>query len=119
MAIFNLFKKSKPVLFRCTHCYDELELTIKDLRYLEAINPFDPVCRLKDLCPMCHTGFIIPVNYTDKQGNKFLFHQIKPKIKNLNPNTAWKRILDDAEPENIQFFGFLDPDFDPDNHKNP
>ena len=117
MAIFSLFKKQKPVLFRCTHCYDEIELTIKEVRFLECQNPFDPVCRLKDLCHICHTGFIIPVNYTDKQSNQFLFHQIKPKIKNLDPDTVWERIMANSDPENIQFFGFLDPDFDPDNPK--
>jgi len=110
MAILNFFKKQKPVLFRCTYCYEEIELPTKELRFLEALNPFDLVCRLKDLCPMCHTGFIIPVKYTDKQGNQFLFHQIKPKIKNLDPDTVMERILADADPENIQFFGFLDPD---------
>lgn len=114
MGIFNWFKKHPPVLFRCTYCYEELDLPFKDLCFLEALNPFDQVCRLKDLCHICHTGFIIPVNFTDNQGNRFLFHEIKPKILNLDPDTAWQRILEDTNPENIHFFGCLDDDFNKD-----
>jgi len=28
-----------------------------------------------------------------------------------------ERIFEDADPENIRFFGFLDPDFDPNDKK--
>ena len=53
---------------------------------------------------------MIPVNYINKHGKQFLFHKIKPKIKNLDPDTVLERILEDADPDNIQFFGLFDPD---------
>ena len=111
MGIFSWFKKHPPVLFRCTHCSFEFELPIIEVRLLEYQNLTDTVCQAKEPCHMCHIGFMIPVNYTNKQGKSFLFHQIKPLIKNLDPDTVMERIFDDADQENIQFFGFLDDDF--------
>ncbi len=111
MAIFNLFEKQKPILCRCTHCVYEFELTPKELRLLERQNHNDPVCPVKEPCHICHIGFMIPVNYTNKEGKQFLFHQIKPKIKNLDPDTVMERIFEDADHENIQFFGFFDDNF--------
>ena len=35
---------------------------------------------------------MIPVHYTDKRGKTYLFHEMKPKIKNLNPDTVIERI---------------------------
>jgi len=58
-------------------------------------NAGDPVCPVKELCDICHIGFMIPVEYTDKQGNVFLFSEIKPKIKNLDQNTVIQRIFGD------------------------
>ncbi len=110
MALFNLFKK-KFVLFRCSFCYHEFQLSLREVRSLESLNPSDPVCSAKELCHICHTGFMIPVNYTDKHGKLFLFHQIKPKIKNLDPNTAFDRIFDDHHSQDVHFFGFLDDFF--------
>jgi hypothetical protein len=46
---------------------------------------------------------MIPVKYTDKTGKKYLFHEIKPKIKNLDPNTVMERILRDHD-HDIFFF---------------
>lgn len=112
MAIFNLFKKYPPVLFRCTHCEYEFELSIKEVRLLECQNLNDQVCQAKEPCHICHIGFMIPVNYTNKQGKSFLYHQIKPNITNLDPDTVMERIFADADHENIQFFGFLDDNFD-------
>jgi len=42
---------------------------------------------------MCHNGFVTPVNYTDNQENTYLFHETKPNIKNLDPNTVMERIF--------------------------
>ena len=47
---------------------------------------------------------MIPVNYTDKKGNRYVFHEIKPKIKNLDPNTLMERIFDDPDTEMVYFF---------------
>ena len=118
MGIFNLFKKKPPVLFRCTYCNYEFDLSLKEVRLLERQNSFDPVCTARELCHICHTGFMIPVKHTDMFGNHYLFHEIKPKIKNLDPNTVMERIMEDTDPENIQFFGLFDPDFDPKDKKD-
>ena len=48
---------------------------------------------------------MIPVNYTHSDGKQYLFHVLKPKIKNLDPDTAIERIFEDTSPENIFFFG--------------
>ncbi|MFQ6084571.1 MAG: hypothetical protein ACE5WD_14625 [Candidatus Aminicenantia bacterium] len=110
MAISNLFKKQKNILFRCSYCYFEYTLSLTQVRLLERLNHSDPICQPKEPCHICHIGFMIPVNYTNKQGKQFLFHQIKPKIKNLDPDTVMERILEEADPENIQFFGLFDTD---------
>lgn len=95
MAIFPFFSKEKkqPVLVRCTYCYYEFHLLPEEVRLLETRNAGDPVCSVKEVCDICHIGFMIPVNYTDKQGKTYLFHEVKPKIKNLNPKTVTKRIF--------------------------
>jgi len=105
MGILSFFKKKPPILFRCTECCYEFKLTPKEVRLLQGRNSFDPVCPPKELCHICHIGFMIPVKYTDEFGKKYLFHEIKPKIKNLDPNTVMQRIFEDAESENIFFFG--------------
>ena len=94
MAIFPfLSKKKQPVLVLCTYCYDEFYLSPREVRLLETKNAADPVCPVKEECDMCHIGFSIPVNYTDYRGRTYLFHEMKPKIKNLDPNTVMERIF--------------------------
>ena len=94
MAIFPFFSKTiLPVLVRCTYCYDEFYLSPREIRLLESQNALDPICPVKEECDMCHIGFTIPVNYTNNHGNTFLFHEMKPKIKNLDPNTVIQRIF--------------------------
>jgi len=51
---------------------------------------------------------MIPVKYTHRDGKQYLLHQIKPKIKNLDPNTAMQRIFEDDENEMVIFSGFID-----------
>lgn len=110
MGIFNFFKKKPPVLFRCTHCNLEFELPADKVRLLEKKYCHDPVCQAKFPCDMCDIGFFIPVNYTNKHGNRFVFHQIKPKVKNLDPNTRNKRINQPFDPEMAVFSPFYDDD---------
>lgn len=105
MAIIPFFKKREPVLTRCTECNYELELTPKEVRQLEKQNANDPVCPVKEECHICHIGFIIPVKYTDKKGKQYLFYEIKPKIKNLDPNTVMQRIFEHPDSEDVIFFG--------------
>jgi len=95
MDIFRFFskKKKQPTLIRCTHCHYEFHLSPREVRLLYTQNAGDPVCPIKELCDICHIGFMIPVKYTDKQGKVYLFSEIKPKIKNLDPNTVMERIF--------------------------
>lgn len=97
MAIFPFFskKKKQPTLVRCTYCKYEFHLSPREVRILETQNSGDPVCPVKEECDICHIGFMIPVNYTDQQGKVYLYNKIKPKIKNLNPNTVMNRIFGD------------------------
>ena len=94
MGIFNFFSKKHklPILVRCTYCYYEFDLSPREVRLLETKNAGDHVCSVKEECDICHVGFMIPVNYTDKRGKTYLFHETKPKIKNLNPDTVMERI---------------------------
>lgn len=105
MDIFRLLKKRTPVLMRCTYCYEEMDFSAKQVRMLMAKNTYDPVCSIKEECHYCHIGFVIPVKYKDNSGNTFLFHEIKPKIKNLDPNTVMERIFQLHDDETITFFG--------------
>ena len=49
---------------------------------------------------------MIPVNYTDKFKKQYLFHEIKPKIKNLDPNSMSQRIF--GNHNNVSFYFFED-----------
>ena len=104
MAIFPLLNKKEPILFRCTECGFEFKLSIRQVRKLERKNCHDPVCPPKELCHICHMGFMIPVKYTNKSGKEYLFHKIKPKIKNIDPNTALEDIFQNPDNEIIMFF---------------
>lgn len=103
MDIFHFFKK-KPVLLRCTECFYEDDFSSREVRRLEKQNSMDPICPVKEQCHVCHIGFMIPVKYTDKTGKQYLFHKVKPHIKNLDPNTAMQRIFEEAGPENVWYF---------------
>jgi len=97
MGIFRFFSKKKRqhTLLRCTYCNYEFHLSPREVRLLCTQNAGDPVCPAKELCDICHIGFMSPVEYTDKQGNVYLFSEIKPKIKNLDQNTGMQRIFGD------------------------
>lgn len=103
MDIFRVFKKKHPVIMRCTECYYEFDLSPREVRLLEKQNSHDATCPLKEPCHICHIGFMIPVKYTDKKGKCYLFHEIKPKIKNLDPNTVMQRIFEHDDNEIIMF----------------
>ena len=50
---------------------------------------------------------MIPVKYIDKKGNQYLYHEIKPRIKNLAPDTVMERILSD---DHDGFVMYIPPD---------
>lgn len=95
MDIFRfLFKKSNPIILRCTHCYFDYELSTSELRLLENRNPQNSLCPVLEPCPLCNIGFLIPVKYTGKDGKHYFFYEIKPKIKNNEQNLVIEPILD-------------------------
>lgn len=91
----SLFEKPESILFMCTYCEYEMDYLPHEIRILEENNSADPICRFRLLCDICHTGFMIPWIYQDQYGDTFRFHEIKPKIKNLDPDTAVQRIYRD------------------------
>ena len=97
MGLFRFFFKKNPppppVLLRCSRCRFEYELSLREVRLLEQYNAQDPLCPVKEECHICHTGFMIPVNYTNPAGKTFRYHELKPKIKELDPNTLMERIF--------------------------
>ena len=107
MDIFSFFKKfpQKQVLVKCTNCDFEYHLSPREVRILEKHNMHDPVCSVKEECDICHIGFMIPDNYTDKNGKTFVFEELKPKIKNLDPNSVMERIFSG---HNVQKFGLFE-----------
>jgi hypothetical protein len=96
MGIFHFFFKKKlpaaPVHLKCTVCEFEYDLSPREVHLLERQNAHDPICPVKEECHICHTGFMIPLNYTNPAGKQFLYHDLKPKIKNLDPDTLLERI---------------------------
>lgn len=92
MDIFKWFKPPPPdTMLRCTKCGYELEYTDNELRLMaKRATPSSP-CPFMDLCHICHTGFMVPIRY-EKDGKIYLFEQIKPLVKNLDPKTAFIRI---------------------------
>jgi hypothetical protein len=106
MALIPFFNKpKKPVLIRCTYCEYELEITAKEVRQLKRKYAHDPVCPIKAECDICHIGFMIPVDYVDRDGKCYIFNTIKPAIKNLDPDTVMDRIFENADGVWIQHLG--------------
>jgi hypothetical protein len=47
---------------------------------------------------------MIPLNYLAPDGKRYLFHDIKPLIKNLDPDTVMERIF--SHPDTIAAYSF-------------
>ena len=104
MAILNFFKPPPPALLRCTHCEYEDDFSFKELKRLAKRLPKDSVCPFQTECHICHTGFMIPVDYHAPDGQHYLFDNIKPKIKNLDQNTLMERIF--THPDTVATYCF-------------
>lgn len=113
MDILSCFKKSPPVLLRCTECEYEDEFSLPELRRLAKHQPQDSPCPFQTECHICHLGFMIPVDYSAPDGKHYRFHEIKPKIKSLDPKTLMERIY--THPDTVAA-SFFNP-FDKQNHK--
>jgi len=83
MAIILFFRKRLPLLLHWTNCYFEYDLFHREIRILKKKNRQGSICSLKEKSNICHTRFMIPVNYTEKNGKRHLYHEVKPEIKQL------------------------------------
>jgi hypothetical protein len=106
MGIMHFCRTRQKVLVRCTHCYFEDDLSPEEVYRLERENRNDPLCSVKEECDICHIGFMIPVNYTDKTGKTYRFHEIKPLIQPLDPTTVMERIW--AKADQVLYIGPTD-----------
>ncbi len=96
MDISRCFKR-KGNLFRCSHCSYEYILSRKEIIktkrmqlfhiYDENISPF------QEICMMCCKGLMIPVEFTNINGEPVLFHKTKPKISMPDDQTILARII--------------------------
>jgi len=105
MAILSFFKPLPPALLRCTHCEYEEEFSSAELRRLAKRQPKSSPCPFQTECHICHTGFMIPVDHHAPDGKHYLFDEIKPKIKNLDPNTLMERIFTHPDTIATYYFG--------------
>ncbi len=56
-------------------------------KYDESVSPFQEVCM------MCCKGLMIPVEFTNDNGETVLFHQTKPKVSMPDNETILARII--------------------------
>lgn len=91
----NIFVKlfDHRILFRCNYCNAEVRFSKKLVRQLERDNRDDPICPLKTECHYCHMGFVIPVSYKSKNGNRYTFDTLADKIPHLDPNSFFDRLF--------------------------
>ena len=96
MDISRCFKR-KGNICRCTHCSYEYIISRKEIiktkkkqsfhKYDESVSPFQEVCM------MCCKGLMIPVEFTNDNGEIVLIHQTKPKISMPDNETIFARII--------------------------
>ena len=61
-------------------------------RFVKSKNKNDLECNIKVECDLCHNGYQIPIEYTDKHGKVYLYDEIKAKITNPDPKKLMQRI---------------------------
>ncbi len=93
----SLCFKRKGNICRCTHCAYEYTISRKEIiktkkkqsfhKYNESVSPFQEVCM------MCCKGLMIPVEFTNDNGEKALFHQTKQKVSMPDDETILARII--------------------------
>ena len=82
------------ILFRCNYCRADFSFPLRLVERLENENRDDLVCPPKLECDYCHTGFVIPINYTSKNGITYKFDDLAAKIPTLDPDSLLDRLLD-------------------------
>ena len=93
MDLLKLGKLKKiPAPTRCTYCDYEDLFSEREIRNIEKDNKNDPECDIKVECKICHSGYQIPIEYTDKQGKLYLYDEIKSKITNPDPKKLMQRM---------------------------
>ena len=86
MDLLNFWKLKKiPVPTRCTYCDYEDLFSEREIRKIQKQNKNDLECNIKVECDICHNGYQIPIEYTDKHGKVYLYDEIKAKITNPGP----------------------------------
>jgi hypothetical protein len=96
MDISRCFKR-KGNLFRCSHCSYEYILSRKEVIKTKKKQPFhiydENISPFQEICMMCCKGLMIPVEFTNTNGETVLFHQTKPKISMPDDQTILARII--------------------------
>ena len=86
--------KNIRIPFRCNYCGADFSFSLHIVERLEIENRDDFVCPSKSECDYCHTGFVIPINYTSKNGITYKFDDLADKIPTLDPDSLLDRLLD-------------------------
>ena len=97
MDILN-FRKLKKIPVRtptrCTYCNYEDLFSEREIGNIQKDNRNDPDCDIKVECEICHNGYQILIEYTDKHAKLYLYNETKPKITNPDPKKLMQRIYD-------------------------
>lgn len=96
MDISICFKR-KGNICRYTHCAYEYIISrteIIDTKKKPLFHIYDEnVSPFQEICMMCCKGLMIPVEFTNTNGETVLFHQTKPKISMPDDQTILARII--------------------------
>ena len=81
-----------PVPTQGTYCdYTDL-FSEREIRKTQTEHKNDIECEIKVECEICHDGYKIPIEYSDKHGKLYVYDEIKPKITNPNPKRLMQGI---------------------------
>jgi hypothetical protein len=82
--------------------------TEKELRLMARRSPPSAPCPFSDPCHICHIGFMIPVDYKTDEGKRYLYENVKPLVKKLDPKTVMARIHNHEDNVAAYFFNPFD-----------
>lgn len=92
----NFFKKlfNRRIPFKCNYCGTEVNISLTHVKQLETEKRDDSVCPLIIEYHYCHMGYVIPINYTSKNGITYKFDDLWEKVPTLDSDTLFDRLLD-------------------------